>query len=162
MSDLRVTEERSGSDVTFHLEGKIDEFSDYSQMSFGEVDRAILDFDGVTLINSSGIQRWIAFLESVPESIRVDFKNCPLRIVNQMNLFPAFLAGRDVKVHSFYAPYYCECIDESKNVLLNTDEHFADLDDIKVPNISCDQCGELMEFDGIEKKYFLFLKRKSA
>jgi len=158
-NELTVSVKGSGRQAEIQLVGKIDENSDYSQLNFAGIDRAILNFDGVTLINSSGIQQWIKFLEGVPKNVKIDFANCPLRIVNQLNLIPAFIAGRDVDVLSFYAPYYCEKCDESQNILLDTAKHFPDRNAIVAPGAQCGKCKTAMEFDGIEKKYFLFMKR---
>ena len=44
-----------------------------------------------------------------------------------------------------------------------TDKHikefFPDLNNFTVPDLKCSECSEEMEFDGREKKYFMFLKR---
>ena len=159
MSDLLVTKISDGPVTRFLLEGKIDETSDYSEIARAHGDHLVLDFDKVTLINSSGIQKWIQFLRGLPSTIKVDFDNCPLRIINQMNLIPAFVGDRKIVPLSFYAPYYCEKCDDSKYIRMVTAKEFADRNNVEAPPKNCPECNSPMEFDGIEKKYFMFLKR---
>ena len=141
------------------LAGRIDEHADFSQVSFENIKAMLFDFDQVRMINSMGIQAWISFLKRVPKRIAVGFRRCPLRIINQMNLFPDFTAGRPVAVLSFYAPYYCEACDQAASHLLTTKTDFPQGADLLVPSKSCAECGETMEFGAIEEKYLLFLKR---
>ena len=141
------------------LKGKIDESADFSSASFKGIRVAIFDFAGIRMINSMGIQVWIAFLKRVPRQTAVIFKRCPLRVINQINLFPAFLAGRKVRITSFYAPWFCDQCDESFSFLLTTKDHFPEGKPLTVPDQTCQKCGEDMEFGVIEEKYLLFLKR---
>ena len=50
---------------------------------------------------------------------------------------------------------------ESINIMLETKSAFPDLNDINAPEMICKSCNSEMEFDGIEKKYFIFLKRQA-
>lgn len=157
--NLLVDKVQDGSSLTLKLQGQIDEGADYSNISFDSITSLSFDFEKITLINSTGLQKWISFLEKVPVSIEIKFVNCPLRITNQINLFPGFLANRKVKIESFFAPYFCPDCDHSDDILLSTETHFKDRNDIRAPEIRCKRCQKVMEFDGIEKKFFLFLKR---
>ena len=157
--NLRIEKVQNGSNLNLLLQGQIDEGADYSNISFTGCKTIAFDFEKVTLINSTGLQKWISFLEKVPLSIEIKFIKCPLRITNQINLFPGFLANRTVKIESFYAPYYCPDCNRSDDVLLVTESHFKDKNNIRAPEMNCKQCHKTMEFDGIEKKFFLFLKR---
>src|SRR4051812_37692461 len=112
-SELIITAKSEGEKQRFLLAGKIDENSDYAVVLAAKSSHIVLDFNDVSLINSSGIQKWIQFLQAIPATVRVDFDNCPLRIVNQMNLFPAFYGGRNIIPLAFYAPFYCEKCDAS-------------------------------------------------
>jgi hypothetical protein len=159
MSELIISATSEGQIVRFFLAGKIDESSDYSTILASSASRIILDFEKVTLINSSGIQKWIQFLRGLPKAMAVDFENCPLRIINQMNLIPAFAGDRNIVPKTFYAPYYCEQCDESQNVKLSATDDFGSASEVVAPRKQCAECASTMEFDGIEKKYFLFLKR---
>ena len=162
MSDLKIEVSANDGRKLLKLSGKIDDDSDYSGSDISADQDLIYDFEQVTLINSSGIQKWIKWFATIPDSAKIEFINCPLRIVTQMNLIPAFTCERPINVSSFYAPYFCESCDVSTNILMKTVEHFSDLNKIVAPDLPCKTCGEEMEFDGLEKRYFVFLKRQAA
>lgn len=157
MSSLVLGQSRDGDTLRLTLKGQIDEDADYGSVKAAGVRRIVFDFEGVKLINSTGIQRWIKFLQGLPSDAEVVFSRCAIRVVTQINLFPGFLGGRPVKVESFYAPYFCEACDSSCDVLLETARHSVDASMTKAPKMQCPKCGGAAEFDGIEKKYFLFL-----
>lgn len=146
-----------GNRALLALSGKIDENSVFPKIKFAGISTLVFDFRGIKGINSMGIQAWIAFLKSVPSNITVAFQHCPLRIVNQMNLFPAFMGSRPVKVVSFYAPYYCAPCDKSETLHVSVKDLGAGL---SLPKKNCSQCQKTMELGAIEEKYLLFLKRK--
>ena len=159
---LGIQQEMADGVLNIAFDGKIDDDSDYSPLIFDGVQKAVFNFEGVKLINSSGIQKWIKFFEAIPDSVVLEFIRCPLRIITQINLVPGFLCNRSVDISTFFAPYYCEECDESTNIMLETKSAFPDLNDINAPEMRCESCNSEMEFDGIEKKYFIFLKRKAA
>ena len=150
----------SETNMVIKLIGQIDESADYSKVAWNKVTSTIFDFQNVTLINSTGLQKWITFLEKVPSQVDIKFEKCPLRIVNQINLFPGFTVNRPVRILSFYAPYYCAECDFSQDILLDTEKYFKNRDQISAPQIKCLRCTKEMEFDGIERKFFSFLHRK--
>lgn len=158
---LRIEQTIDGKKSVIKLSGQIDENAGYSCVKLDGIDEISFDFEKVNLINSTGLQKWISFVEKISPRIAIKFEKCPLRIVNQINLFPGFLANRKVEIESFFAPYYCVHCDSSKNVLLVTKSHFSNKLNPVAPEISCPSCNKRMEFDGIEKKYFLFLKRNA-
>lgn len=153
-----IKQSKTGARAVLMLSGPIDEGSDYSGAHFEGVSEAQFDFSGVTLINSTGLQRWIKFLASIPAGVAISFARCPVRVVNQINMFPGFLAGKNVRVETFFASYYCESCDKSHDVILDTARDFADRTKVAAPAQACPECKAEMEFDGIEKKFFLFLK----
>jgi hypothetical protein len=154
-----IEQTTSGKKAVLALRGPIDEGSDYTAAQWQGVEEVTFDFSGVTLINSTGLQRWIKFLEGIPAGVRIAFARCPVRVVNQINMFPGFLAGRSVQIESFYASYYCEACDKSSDVLLETGKDFKVKGAaVGAPARACPDCKTEMEFDGIEKKFFLFLR----
>ncbi len=157
---LTIQESMQQGTVTMKLVGQIDEDADYSCSALDKITTIIFDFSEVTLVNSTGLQKWVNFLEQIPKNIQLSFEKCPPRIVRQIDMFPGFVGGRDIHVLSFYAPYYCEACDHAEDVLLLRNK----LEKIDhAPKAHCSKCGDEMEFDAIEKKYFLFLNRlKSA
>ncbi len=143
-----------------NLIGKIDETADFSSLDLRSPKEVIFDFAEVKMINSVGIQRWVTFLFSIPLDKKIFFRRCPLRIVNQINLFPDFTANRPVHFLSFYAPYYCEQCEVADSILLTTKDHFPKGRPLTIPLRDCVQCQNPMSFGGIEEKYLLFLKRQ--
>lgn len=156
MSSLVIKAEVVGQALQLTCEGQIDEASVYPKLPRGTWKRLELDLAKVQLINSTGLQRWIGFLGSVPGDLTLT--RCSLRVIAQLNMFPGFLAGKAATVASFYAPYFCEACDASLELLLETATDFPDPERIKAPTKVCPRCQGVAEFDGIEKKYFLFLK----
>lgn len=157
MSSLSIEQKTDGKTLLLRLAGQIDEDADYGAVKTAGAARVVFDFEKVNLINSTGLQRWIKFLSAIDPKIEVAFTRCSIRVVTQINMFPGFLAGRPVKVESFFAPYFCQSCDSSCDILLETTQ-FPDRTSPKAPKASCPRCSGAAEFDAIEKKFFLFLK----
>jgi anti-anti-sigma regulatory factor len=156
---LKLTQTSNGNQTIIKLEGQIDEDANYSTVTFGGFISVTFDMEGITLINSSGIQRWVNFIRGIPETIKLYLTSVPPRIINQINLFPGFLDNRQVGIISFFAPYYCEACDKTHNIKMDTAVSFPDREAITPPPANCPQCQKQMDFDGIPKKYFTFLSR---
>ncbi len=146
------------SGLLVKLSGQIDEDADYAPVRTAGVKRVAFDFEKIKLINSTGLQRWIKFLAAIDPATEVAFVRCSIRVITQINMFPGFLAGRKVRLESFFAPYFCEACDSSCDILLDRQGHFPDPAKASAPKMLCPRCHGPAEFDGIEKKYFLFLK----
>jgi hypothetical protein len=159
-SSFKVHQTKSGSDSLVRLSGHIDENADYTKISLTGIISITFDMEGISLINSSGLQRWISFIESIPENIKIYLSRCSTRVVNQVNLFPGFLGGKDIGIISFAAPYYCQNCDCAVNVIVETLTDFKNMDAITPPQRRCEKCHGKLDFDGLPKKYFLFLNRK--
>ncbi len=162
MKSLQIAQKISEGKAFIALVGQIDENADYSGVRFDGVKSVCFNFEGVTLINSTGLQRWISFLETIPVNMVISFEKCPVRVIGQINMFPGFVAGRDVQITSFFAPYYCQKCDRSHNILLDRKTHFPSGNFVSAPHVACGTCKQEMEFDGIEKKYFHFLSDMAA
>lgn len=161
MSHLAIeqsTDDAAGSaTLRLKLSGQIDEAADYSRIAHAGVSRIEFDFEKIGFINSTGLQRWIKFLQSIDAKAKIAFTRCSIRVITQLNMFPGFLAGRNVAIDSFFAPYFCEACDQSCDLLLDVKADAAALAQGKAPEKECPRCKKHAEFDGIEKKYFLFL-----
>ncbi len=101
-------------------------------------------------------------MRGLTDRVRLVYVHCPLKVINQLNLFPAFKGGKTVEVASFFAPYYCESCDIPRVVLLDTARDFPGGRVGNPPVANCPQCKGLMGFDGRAQKFFLFLKRGSC
>lgn len=162
MKSLQIAQKNAEGKGLIALVGQIDENADYSGVVFDGLKEVCFNFEGVSLINSTGLQRWISFLETIPVQMVIRFEKCPVRVIAQINMFPGFVAGRDVEITSFFAPYYCQKCDRSSNLLLDRNTHFPSGGIQSAPHVACGTCKEEMEFDGIEKKYFHFLQGMAA
>lgn len=157
--DLQVSQTDSGTTRRIGLVGKMVETANYGVIDVSRSETAEFDFSGVTMINSKGIQIWKDFMKGLPGNVRYVYVKCPLKVVNQLNLFPGFKGGKTVDVASFFAPYFCEGCDKPTSVLITTAHAFPDGRIGNPPSQNCPSCGKPMEFDGNAQKYFLFLKR---
>ncbi len=159
MSTLAAVQTADGQGgAVLTLSGQIDEAADYGKIDLRGLKRIAFDFEKIKLINSTGLQRWIKFLGGIDPKVEIAFVRCAIRVITQINMFPGFTAGRTVKIESFFAPYFCEACDKSQDLLLERDKHFPDPAKVVAPKMQCQKCTGPAEFDGIEKKYFIFLK----
>lgn len=156
MSELKVVIKSEGDTRFLAFTGNIDENFDFAQLLGNPGKIYKVDFNEVKMINSCGIREWIRFVEKLGTSAEMNYYNCPHIIIQQMNMVAGFLRPTS-KVHSFYAPYYCEETDEERHILLNS----AQIINFKAPvqTLNVDGQDIELEFDGIEEQFFKFLKR---
>lgn len=160
-ASLKIDARKDGKAIRLTVVGQMDEDVVYPEIKAEGCEQLILNLAGVSLINSTGLQKWVIFLESIPENLRLYAEMCSIRVINQVNLFPSFFAGRSVKIASFYAPYFCANCDTTFPVLLDTSRDLETMKHCRAPEQNCMQCHQTLEFDGLEKKYFKFLSRVS-
>ena len=159
MSVLKISTEKKGDRLFVRFEGPMDESADYSVIDFSAVTQATFDFENISLINSTGIQKCVAFFKDVPPTIALTFEKCASRLILQINQFPWFVTGKKINYETFYAPYFCGDCDKDFQALLTPNECILGSAP-KAPSKSCPTCGAKdTEFDSLEKKYFLFLNR---
>ena len=153
---LKMSNLKTG-DLEWKVEGALDENAVAPKLVIASVGSLLIDFEKLSFINSKGVQKWIQIMNTIPDAVQVFFKNCPVRFVHQLNLFPSITAGKKVKVLSFYAPYFDSYVDSSKDVLLNVSALVRDSSGFKVPNIASSSGKGNLEFDAFADKYFAFL-----
>lgn len=156
--EVKIIKNDQAADVI--LVGKLDGTSDYSSIPVKGINSLSLDFEGITLIDSVGVQGWTRFMASIEASVNITYKRCSVRIINQMNMFKGFCSGKTVSVESYFAPYYCASCDESSDFLV-AQSHATLSATPSAPAMDCPKCKEHMEFDGVEARYFLFLKSET-
>ena len=151
--------------LTYFLSGKITENSMIQQFA-GEIRaftgmKIALDMSGLTEVNSSGIASWMKFIEFLKNNkIVVEYLNCSVTIVQQMNMVRQFNGGFTVK--SIYAPYYCPKCDEESTVKMTIPPGAtSSIIDIK-ESILCDNCQGQKEFDDIAESFLSFLDNIKA
>ena len=153
---LQISESDEGGAKVYKFAGQIDEDANFSSNPLAST-QLIMDFEGVTLINSCGIREWIKWMNTASGS-KILYRNCPKVIVDQINMVEGFLPANGI-VESFYVPYYCEECENITQVLLKNGKDFGN-GGVKAPEENpCTKCQSAAEIDVIEGKYFKFLQR---
>lgn len=151
-----VVERRNG--VLVMLRGDIIEKTDFDAL-LAQLTSLNLTFDmgAVRYLNSTGIRRWVEFLERLDTEASYEFVRCSVAFVTQLGLV-ARAVGRG-KVVSFMAPYYCEMCDRESQQLLQTESlRVADDEIPEAPAFDCQQCGGPLEFDELPERFFAFMQ----
>jgi hypothetical protein len=158
MSALTIEQKISEATLYLTFAGQIDEGANYSSVKTAGFKSIIMNFEKIVLINSTGLQAWIKFFRTVEKTASITFTRCSIRLITQINMFPGFMDDRKVQIESFFAPYFCESCDQSCDMLIDSSLHENILKNKKAPEMSCPKCKGKAEFDGIEKKFFMFIK----
>jgi len=118
---FRVSIDRSDLHVKVSMFGTIDEFSHegFKPLLGVESGKVLIDLEGVTSINSMGVRVWLNFMKSFRLTHEITLLKCPVDLVMQINMIPAFLGMGQVE--TFYAPYFCESCNRSYQTLFSTD-----------------------------------------
>lgn len=163
MAELTVKQTEDGSGGTIvALSGRMSEGADYRAIKVAGATAISIDFEEITMINSKGVQLWKDFMQGLPGGITITYLRCPLKIVNQLNLFPSLNGGKSVHIASYYAPYFCSKCDEGRVLLMDADKTQESARSGEAVPAQCKVCGTAMEFDANPQKYFLFLRRAAA
>ncbi len=149
---IDIKPEGTGTRVT--LSGVIDEDTTFEALKSvsGPI---IVNFKGVTSINSCGIRSWVNTVKEL-SSVGIIYEECTPLIVRQMNMVPSFVGH--AKVRSVFVPYVCEECDAESMKLASSSE-FENGNVTVAETMKCTSCekGE-MEIDGNPKQYFAFAK----
>ncbi|MEZ4871980.1 MAG: hypothetical protein R2827_07005 [Bdellovibrionales bacterium] len=152
---LKVTIDVDGQIARVFLSGRVDEDSDLSSLLDIQQSEIIFDFNDLVGMNSCGIREWIRFMNKIPDAKIISYTNCPVQIIEQINMIMDF-RREGTSITSFYAPYYCEECDKEDAELLTID----DVKNIAEPPVrKCKECGSEMEFDYPPQQYFRFLNK---
>jgi DNA-directed RNA polymerase subunit RPC12/RpoP len=144
---------KENSETLVSINGMIDEDFKYDDLLKINDTTVHFNFDGVTTINSCGIREWIEFLNNFPATTNLSYQNCPQVIIEQLSMVKGFIRD-NIKVKSFYAPYFCASCDKESQHLLQLTE----VQNLKAPQKSCPYCNIAnIEFDNIELQYFRFI-----
>ncbi len=145
---------QEGAVTKIYLKGVIDEDTEFEALKKAG-SNLLINFKGVTSINSCGIRTWVNFMKDLAAT-QIAYEECPPLIVRQMNMVPSFLSH--AKVTSVYVPYVCdEC--ETESMTLVAADKFGNGNPSIPESITCTSCKEgEMELDGNPKQYFAFAK----
>jgi len=152
-----VVERRDG--IVVMLRGDITEKTDFDAL-LGQLESLHITFDmgGVRYLNSTGIRRWVEFLERIDADASYSFVRCSVAFTTQIGLVSR-ATGRG-SVVSFMAPYYCEMCDREAQQLLQTRAlAVSDAQPVPAaPEFDCPQCGGPLQFDEMPERFFAFMR----
>lgn len=118
-----------------------------------------LQLDKVENMNSYGIRVWVLFLKDLQERFSVSFGRVSDVIVDRASVFPLILGNPIVKVKSFAVPYYCKKCNEQVSIYFESEDFLRfPTQTFQAPEMKCQKCHQIMEFDDLEKTYTNFLK----
>jgi hypothetical protein len=146
--------ENSKDTIEIQINGVMDTDLRIENLNLLSIETVVINFDGVTGINSLGTKNWVNFLDNNDfPSVSLIYKKCRPGVVDQMNMTHAFMPEH-VEVESFYVDYMCEKCEHEDEVLFDTSKF--DVNDI--PDQNCSECSATMEIEGDDEHYFLFLE----
>lgn len=128
-------------------------FAGLAEQLEGEV---VFDLRHLTLINSMGVSRWVAFLREVPEDVDYSFAHCSVPFCTQASFIPDMVGSG--KVQSFFAPYFCTACDREAERELKVGDVTLE-PELAPPTQRCPSCGEEMVFEDIPERYLRFCVR---
>ncbi len=147
---------KNGDTLLIGVVGALDEDSVFPTLELSGIKIVELDFENMAMINSCGIRDWIAWLREIPEKIQLIYKSCPVNLIDQINMVEG-LVRTGSEIRSFYVPYYCEACDFISNHIVTSAGSWKNFRPAELGK--CQKCGQNVEIDVIESKYFKFLKR---
>ena len=137
-----------------YIKGFVDEYCDLERLFKTPPEKLILNLRDVVAIEFAAIRAWVDFVRD--HNCEVIYQECSVSVIEAFNQVPEAV-GKNSRIDSFYARFYCDHCDNEDEVSLvkglNFDEHSREL-----PNVSCSSCGATTQFDHDEKEYFSFLK----
>lgn len=117
----------------------------------------VIRFANVTLMNSYGIKLWCKWAMDHKHLPQIFLDECPFVFAKNFASIRGFL-GPNMKVRSFYVPFYNDESHETKNALMSLNQDFTDDGFYNIPKV-VDSKGSPMEIDVDKKSYFQFLKK---
>ncbi len=136
------------------VKGAIDEDVAFEPWVARFAEEAIIDFSGVTRINSCGVRQWTKAVLTSRTLLR--YVDAPSLIVDQFSMVPEFLGPRG-RVESFQARYVCVSCGAEETVNLVVGVDVSPGPSPAPPERSCLRCGSQSEFDHNPDVYLAFL-----
>jgi hypothetical protein len=143
----------SANDIKLEIRGTLDEKGMLPSISDGTILR--LDFNGVTGMNSIGIRNFIQWGEVHKNLKSIRLENCPPLMAQNFSRITGFLRS-NMKVMSFYVPFYSDKTDERSDYLFVRGRDFDDQGHITMPTVK-DSEGHTMMVDVNTTSFFEFL-----
>ncbi len=154
---LKISKIVEGEIMCLRLIGTIDE--DFNGEEVAEQVRGtlILDLGEVRRISSFGIREWVDFIRAVEKKAHsIYYIECSPKILDQFNMVANF--GGSGKILSFYAPYRCDYCDDDRRRLVQVDESYELIQNMSLPDVPCESCGNPEYFDEDPEAFFTHLQ----
>lgn len=151
---LNLTVEIQGTKTIVHLEGQVDEtFSLEKEMP---VLRETLELNcaKINRMNSTGVKKWMIFLNSISKQTKIRFVSVSPAMVEQFNLISNF--GSNGEVVSVLLPYECVKCGNTFSIVKTVPELLKAK--LQISPEKCPKCGDdHSEFDDLPEEYLQFL-----
>jgi hypothetical protein len=141
--------------TTVEFLGEIDENADFSELRRQLRGSVVFKLGEVRRINSCGVREWVNFVRELPDVGELVFSHCSPAIITQLNMIYNFRGTASVR--SFFAPYICESCNREEEKLLDVETCFPNRQIDRVPDFTCEKCGEALAFDDLPERYLSFL-----
>jgi anti-anti-sigma regulatory factor len=157
---LQVTKIVEGDIMCLRFIGTIDEEFSGKAQAESVSGTLILDLGEVARISSFGIREWVDFIkEAGTKAHAIYFIECSPKIIDQFNMVANF--GGPGKILSFYAPYRCDYCDDDRRRLVQVDESYDLIQNLALPDVPCESCGNKEYFDEEPTSFFTHLAQQA-
>ncbi len=155
---LRIDKFSDGGITCLKLAGTIDEQFDGKKIASGfKGGTLVLDLADIERISSFGIREWVDFITGISAKVTsLWFVECAPKVVDQFNMVANF--GGAGQLVSFYAPYRCDYCDDDRRRLVQVAQDWEQLKTGKLPERTCESCGNQEYFDEDPLTFFSFLQ----
>jgi hypothetical protein len=155
---LRIDKFSDGGITCLKLAGTIDEQFDGKKIAAGvKGGTLVLDLADIERISSFGIREWVDFITGISGKVTsLWFVECAPKVVDQFNMVANF--GGNGSLVSFYAPYRCDYCDDDRRRLVQVAQDWEQLKTGKLPERTCESCGNQEYFDEDPLTFFSFLQ----
>jgi anti-anti-sigma regulatory factor len=153
---LKIAKIVEGDIMCLRFIGTIDEDFNGAEVAEGVKGTLIVDLGEVQRISSFGIREWVDFVKAVEDKTHaIYFIECSPKIIDQFNMVGNF--GGQGRILSFYAPYRCDYCDDDRRRLVQVDESHELIQNMNLPDVPCDSCGNPEYFDEDPESFFIYL-----
>ncbi len=155
MKDFNAKLNETPNEVLMEISGAIDANAKFPPIQTRKPVR--VKFNDVALMNSYGIKVWCKWSLEHQTLPSISLEGCPFVFAKNFSSIRGFLMP-NMKVLSFFVPFYNDDSHETKNVLMTENSDFFADGSFTIPKVA-DSRGAEMEMDVDKRSYFSFLKR---
>lgn len=135
--------------------GALDESAHLPPLQETRANVVLVNMRKVSAINSAGIRNWVNWVGRVQAPKQLWLEECPVVFVRNLGLVKGLL-NANVKIVSFYIPFYSEKTGERADLLVRDGHEYGAGHALKF-NPPNDKNGEPMEMDVLPESYLAFL-----